>query len=290
MPGKHTEYAFETAIEDYLVTKGGYVKGDPEQFDRERGLFPRDALAFIRNTQPKEWAYLEKLQKDKAAETLLDDLCRALDSPHEGCLSVLRHGFKCFGKLFHMAYFAPASGLNPDTQKLYDANRITITRQLRYSNRHLPAPQNGAARQAGGILDVVLSLNSIPVATAELKNPMTGQTWRHAVVQYKNDRDPNDLIFQFKKRTLVHFAVDTDEVYMTTRLSGRNTHFLPFNKGRDFGAGNPDNPGGYKTSYLWEEVLEWHSFLDILARFIHLQVKEKRLGLPATQGTAQAGA
>jgi type I restriction enzyme R subunit len=157
---------------------------------------------------------------------------------------VLRHGFKCFGKLFRAAYFAPASRLNPETQRLFAANRPTITRQLRYSNRH------------GNTLDVVLSLNGIPLATAELKNPMTAQTWQHAVTQYKNDRDPTDLIFQFKKRALVHFAVDTDEVYMTTRLSGRSTHFLPFNRGRGTGAGNPDNPGGYKTAaYLWEECL-----------------------------------
>jgi len=266
MPGHHTEQAFETAIEYHLTTVGGYGKGERETFDLNRGLFPHDFLAFIKETQPKEWEYLAKLQKGKAEETLLDDLCRALNSSHEGCLSMLRHGFKCFGKLFRAAYFAPASHLNPDTQKLYAANRLTITRQLRYSKRH------------SNTLDVVLSLNGIPVATGELKNPMTAQTWRHAVTQYKNDRDPTDLIFQFKKRALVHFAVDTDEVYMTTRLSGRNTRFLPFNQGRGTGAGNPDNPGGYKTAYLWEEVLERHGFLDILARFMHLQVEEKKLG------------
>jgi len=260
------EKAFETAIEDYLTSAGGYAKGDREAFDSERGLFPQEALAFIRETQPKEWEYLANLQKEKAEETLLDDLCRALNSEHEGCLSVLRHGFKCFGKLFRAAYFAPASGMNPETQRLYAANRLTITRQLRYSNRH------------GNTLDVTLSFNGIPVATAEIKNPMTGQTWRQAVTQYKNDRDPADLIFRFKKRTLVHFAVDTDEVYMTTRLSGRNTRFLPFNKGCGTGAGNLENPDGYKTAYLWEEVLKRHSFLDILARFIHLQIEEKRLG------------
>jgi type I restriction enzyme R subunit len=266
MPGQYTEQAFETAIEHHLTTVGGYRKAEREAFDPLRALFPQDILAFIKETQPREWEYLANLQKGKAEETLLDDLRRALNSSHEGCLSVLRHGFKCFGKLFRVAYFAPASGLNPDTQKLYAANRLTITRQLRYSNRH------------GNTLDVVLSLNGIPVATGELKNPMTAQTWRHAVTQYKNDRDPTDPIFQFKKRALVHFAVDTDEVYMTTRLSGRNTHFLPFNQGRGTGAGNPDNPGGYKTAYLWEEVLERHSFLDILARFMHLQVEEKKLG------------
>jgi type I restriction enzyme R subunit len=165
-----------------------------------------------------------------------------------------------------MAHIAPASGMNPETQRLYDANYLTITRQLRYSASH------------AGTLDVTLALNGIPVATVELKNPMTAQTWRHAVTQYKNDRDPADLIFQFKKRALVHFAADTDEVYMTTRLAGRNTHFLPFNKGCGGGAGNPENPGGCKTAYLWEEVLERHRFLDILARFIHLQTDEKKLG------------
>ena len=266
MPGQYKEYAFETAIEHYLTTAGGYVKGDRETFDPARALFPAEVIAFIQATQPREWEYLSNLQKDKAEDTLLDDLCRALNSDHEGCLSVLRHGFKCFGKLFRVAYFAPASGMNPDTQKLYAANRLTVTRQLRYSAKH------------GNTLDVTLALNGIPVSTLELKNPMTSQTWENAIIQYKNDRDPADVIFQFKKRTLVHFAVDTDEVYMTTRLSGKNTHFLPFNRGCGGAAGNPENPGGYKTAYLWEEVLERHSFLDILARFIHLQVEEKQLG------------
>jgi type I restriction enzyme R subunit len=266
MPVDHTEKAFEAAIENHLTTAGGYVRGDPEAFEPARSLFPQDVIAFIQETQPKEWGYLASLQKDRAEETLLDNLCRALGSDHEGCLSVLRHGFKCFGKLFHAAYFAPASGLNPETQRLYAANRLTITRQLRYSLRY------------ENTLDVVIALNGIPVATAELKNPMTGQTWEEAVVQYKTDRDATDLIFQFKRRALVHFAVDPDQVYMTTRLSGRTTHFLPLNKGRGTGAGNPENPAGYKTSYLWEEVLERHSFLDILARFIHLQAEEKKLG------------
>lgn len=266
MPGQHTEKAFETAIEHHLTTAGGYEKGDREGFDTERGLFVGDVIAFIRKTQPREWEYLANLQKEKAEETLIDDLCRALNSSHEGCLSVLRHGFKSFGKLFRVACFAPASGMNPDTQALYAANRLTVTRQLRYSAKH------------GNTLDVTLALNGIPVATLEFKNPMTAQNWRHAVTQYKNDRDPSDLIFQFKKRTLVHFAVDTDEVYMTTRLSGKSTRFLPFNRGCGGGAGNPENPGGCKTAYLWEAVLERHSFLDILARFIHLQIEEKKLG------------
>lgn len=266
MPKQHTEQAFETAIEQHLASAGGYQKCDKDAFDLDRGLFAHDVLAFIKKSQSKEWKYLEGIQKNKAEATLLDDLCRALNSEHEGCLAVLRHGFKCFGKLFRVAYFAPASGMNPDTQTLYEANQLNVVRQLRYSSKHK------------NTLDVTLVLNGLPVATVELKNAMTGQTWRNAIHQYKNDRDPSDLIFQFKKRTLVHFAVDTDEVYMTTRLTGKTTYFLPFNRGAGGGAGNPDNPNGYKTAYLWEQVLERHGFLDILARFIHLQVEEKKLG------------
>ena len=264
MPGSHTEYAFETAIEEHLITAGGYKRVNSEAFDTGRALFSADVISFIKETQPEQWRYLEDLQKERAEETLLEDLCRALNSEYEGCLSVLRHGFKCFGRLFRVAYFAPPSHMNPDTRTLYEANKLSITRQLRYSPRH------------NNTLDVTLSLNGIPVATLELKNPMTGQDHHNAIAQYRNDRDQTELIFQFKKRSLVHFAVDTDEVFMTTRLSGRTTHFLPFNRGCGSGAGNPENPAGYKTSYLWEEVLERRSFLDILARFIHLQIEEKR--------------
>ncbi|MFH1743626.1 MAG: type I restriction endonuclease, partial [bacterium] len=266
MPADHTEAAFETAIEHHLLTEAGYTKADSDNFDRDRAIDPTILLPFIRETQSNEWTYLENLQKEKTEETLLDDLCKALNSDAEGCLKVLRHGFKCFGKTFRVAYFAPASGMNPDTQRLYAANRLTVTRQLRYSNTH------------ANTLDLVLSLNGIPVATVELKNPMTGQTWRNAVYQYKNDRDPKDLLFRFKKRTLVHFAVDPDQVYMTTRLSGKATRFLPFNQGNGTGAGNPENPDGYKTAYLWEQVWQRDSLLDNLARFIHLQIDEKKIG------------
>lgn len=266
MPADHREIAFEKAIEGYLIEQSGYLKGYRESFDPDRSIDAGPLLTFIKETQPKEWAYLADLQKDRAEEVLLGDLCRALDSTHEGCLSVLRHGFKCFGKRFRVAYFRPASGLNPETIRLYHANILTVTRQLQYSKKH------------HNTLDVVLSLNGIPLVTLELKNPMTGQTWRNAVHQFKNDRDPADLIFQFRKRTLVHFAVDTDEVYMTTRLQGKGTRFLPFNRGDHGGAGNPENPGTYKTAYLWEEVLERESLLDILARFIHIQVDEKKVG------------
>jgi len=266
MTVNYKEIAFEDAIEWYLIHRGGYGKGDKSKFDPERSLDSTVLIPFIKETQGNEWKYLENILKDKTEEVLTDELCKALNSEHEGCLQVIRHGFKCYGKTIKVAYFAPASGLNPDTKKLYEANRLTVTRQLKYSSRH------------GNSIDVVLSLNGLPLVTLELKNPMSGQNWRNAIHQYQSDRDQNDLIFQFKKRTLVHFAVDTDIVYMTTRLLGTSTYFLPFNKGCDGGAGNPVNPNGYKTAYLWEEILSRDSFLDILARFINLQIEEKKVG------------
>src|SRR5262249_15067766 len=128
-------------------------------------------------------------------------------------------------------------------------------------------------------VDVTLCLNGIPVATAELKNPLTGQTAEHAKLQYREDRDPRERLFEFKRRALVHFAVDPDLAWMTTRLDGKKTFFLPFNKGSGTGAGTPDNPAGYKTAYLWEEVWRRDSWLDIIGRFMHLQVEEKTVGV-----------
>jgi type I restriction enzyme R subunit len=266
MPGQHTELAFEAAIEHHLLTKAGYTAGDREAFSQDLGLDPAQFLAFVQETQPDEWSYLKSFLGSKAEKTLLDDLCSALNSEHMGCLNVLRHGFKYHGKSIRAAYFAPASGMNPEIVKKYAANRLTVTRQLAYSSKH------------NNTIDLVLTLNGIPIITAELKNPMTGQRWRDAVNQYKEDRDPRDLIFDFKKRTLVHFVVDPDEVYMTTRLSWKSTRFLPFNLGDGTGAGNPPNPAGYKTAYLWEQVWARDSLLDIIARFMHLEVIEKTVG------------
>jgi type I restriction enzyme R subunit len=264
MPVDHKEIAFEAAIEESLLTKGGYLAGDPLAFDRELALDRTELFAFLRDSQPKAWAKLEGLLGAQTDSTVLDNLLGALAG--RGSLDVLRHGFKCYGKQLSLAYFAPAHGMNPETQALYESNRLTVTRQLRYSL----ANDNS--------IDLVIGLNGLPVVTAELKNPMSGQTWRDAVWQYKVDRDPAELIFRFKLRSLVHFALDPDEVYMTTRLALKATSFLPFNKGDGTAAGNPVNPDGYKTAYLWEQVLARDSLMDILARFLHLEVDERKLG------------
>ena len=258
-----SESAFETAIEAHLL-QNGYIPVKHEGFDRERAIFPEVVLGFIRATQPEQWAKLEALHGDKTGEQILADLGKWMDV--NGSLATLRHGFKCYGRTLRIAFFKAAHELNPDLEARYAANRLGLTRQLHYS------PKSGKS------LDVTLSLNGIPVATVELKNPLTGQVVADAVRQYRRDRDPREPVFEFKRRTLVHFAVDTEAVRMTTRLAGNATHFLPFDKGCEGGAGNPPDPAGrtYRTAYLWEEVLQRESLLDILARFIHLQIEEKR--------------
>jgi len=257
-----SEAAFETAIEAVLLDDG-YTKVDAKGFDRERAIFPDEVLAFIRVTQGKVWEKLEVLHGEQTGVRVLESLCKWLDT--HGALATLRHGFKCFGKTLRMAFFRPAHGLNPELEARYQANRMGLIRQLHFS------PKNEKS------LDVVLSVNGIPLVTLELKNPLSGQTAANAIHQYRHDRDPREPIFQFTKRALVHFAVDTEEAHMTTRLAGSSTYFLPFNRGANGGAGNPPDAVGrnYKTSYLWEEVLQRDSLLDLLARFLHLDVQEK---------------
>jgi type I restriction enzyme R subunit len=263
MNQRHQEAAFESIIEAHLLTDG-YTAIAPSAYDFERTIFPEIALTFIRTSQPKEWARLEALHGTNTEATVLKDLTHWLDT--YGTLAVLRNGFKCYGRTLRVAFFKPAHGMNPELAAQYAANRVGVTRQLRYSLKNTNE------------LDLVLSINGIPVVTAELKNPMTGQTVTNAIAQYQQDRDHREPLFEFKRRALVHFAVDTEVVFMTTRLAGGATHFLPFNKGLEGGAGNlPDVKGlAYRTAYLWEEVWQRDSLLDIFARFMHLQVEEKR--------------
>lgn len=260
---RHTEGAFETAIESVLLANG-HSSLPSASFDRANALFPDPAIDFIRVTQPREWKALEALHGEKTRAQVLADLIKWIDA--NGSLATLRHGFKCYGKTLRVATFKAAHDLNAELEARYAANIVSVTRQLRYSLSN------------DNELDLVLSVNGIPVISVELKNAMTGSTVEDAIRQYRRDRDPREPIFEFKRRILAHFAVDTDAVFMTTRLAGPATHFLPFNRGNEGGAGNPSDPKGrsYRTAYLWEEVLRRDSLLDLLARFIHLQVEEKR--------------
>ncbi len=263
-----TEKAFETYVEEILLTRGGWQSVSNAEWDQERALFPAQICAFIADTQPKLWAEMQALHAAALEALLVTALVKELAT--KGALHVLRHGFKFYGKIFRLAYFKPAHGANFEVLALFGKNRLTVTRQV---------PCHPGDHRT---LDMVLALNGLPVCTLELKNPGTGQHWRYAVRQYKDDRDPRAPLFEFKQRALVHFAADPDEIHMTTRLAGAKTFFLPFNRGSHpgqilCGAGNPQHASGYRTGYFWEDVLSFDSFLDILGHFMFLERKEEKI-------------
>jgi type I restriction enzyme R subunit len=266
------ERLFEDAIETFLLKQGGYLRSVPSHFDANLGRDTSELLAFIGATQAKPWNSLLGRygnDPDVAQRGFAKHLAVELDN--RGTVDVLRHGVTDLGVTIKLAFFKPAHGLTPELLALYEANRITVTRQLAYD------------RGSTKTLDMVLLVNGIPTATAELKNKLTGQTVEHAIAQYRTDRDPTNVTLS--RRALVHFAVDPDRVAMTTKLAGQQTRFMPFNLGHDHGAGNPPNPQGHRTSYLWERVWRRDAWMDILARFIHVERPDK--GSPAARKAAE---
>ena len=260
------EAAFEAHIAGWLVDYGGYRRvkvgnlgAELSDFDSAAGVDTADLFEFIGATQPEEWDQLVNSgyggDMRQARAGFVKRLASQLD--RRGTVDVLRRGVVDRNVKIQLAFFKPAHGLTPELVELYRANVLLVTRQLRYES------------SSNRSIDLGLFVNGIPVATAELKNPLTGQTVEHAIAQYRKRRDP-------KGRTLsrvgmVHFAVDPDSVAMTTHLAGGRTGFLPFNQGHDLGAGNPPNPNGHRTAYLWERVWSRDAWMDILARFIHVE-------------------
>ena len=234
------ETAFEASIEKHL-TEHGWHKASPKGFDRRQLLHTEELLAFVEATQPDELAKLATTAggAQAARDSLVKRIVQELDA--HGTLHVLRRGFKDRGVHFQAAFFKPAHGLTPELIARYEANRCTVVRQLIYSDK------------TSNELDLALLINGLLVATAELKNPLTGQDVEDAKKQYRSDRDPKDKALS--RRALVHFAVDPDLVYMTTQLAGKNTVFLPFNRGTSTAArATGRTPSGYATAYLWEDV------------------------------------
>lgn len=255
-----SEKTFETAVVQSLTENGGYIEGNSQEYSVELGLFKSDTIVFLKNSQPKRWEKISSIHGTDVENRVIQRLYKELDL--RGSLDLLRNGFVDYGVRFQMAYFQPVSGLNPDAVALFNTNLLKVYRQVFYSSKNRNS------------VDLVLSLNGIPVVTLELKNQFTGQNTENALKQYSTTRDNREILFTFKKRALVHFAVDQDEVFMTTKLAGSKTCWLPFNKGYNNGKGNPPNPNGYRTAYLWEDVLKKDNWMEILQRFIHLQTEE----------------
>jgi len=264
------ERQLEDELCDYLGAHGWLYEPGAQGYDKKRALWPDDLFAWLEATQPETLAALVKTDKDR--ERLLDRLAESLDRPLDsggGTLAALRYGFK-FTKHLDLCQFRPAESMNPTTTQRYAQNRLRVARQVYYSENKTDS------------IDLVFFVNGLPVATAELKSEFQ-QDVHEAIRQYRHDRPPVDPKSRRREpllapghRALVHFAVDNAEVYMTTRLEGPETRFLPFNRGNAGHAGNPPNPHGAATAYLWEEVLAKDTWLNILGRFMHVQVSKHR--------------
>lgn len=273
MSAVHLERILESSLVASLVANGspvregtggymgavgehqGYLERKPDHYSARLCLDPQQVIAFVGITQEKEWDKLKAVHGEQRNEKFLARLAKELET--RGALGVLRNGIKDHGCHFKLAYFAPASGLNPEHAKLYTQNLLSVMRQVPFSEKSTET------------IDVVLFLNGIPVATVELKHHMTSQNVQHAMTQYRA-RDTREPIFAFK-RVPAHFAVDNDLVYVTTHVNGKGTYFLPFNMGSDDGAGNPVNPDGFRSAYLWEDIWARDTWLDVLGHFIHVE-------------------
>lgn len=257
-----SERGFQKFIANYLVNEHKYVVSTPLEFDREFCLNIKQVLAFIEATQKEAYEFIQK-KGERAFLVRLDEKLKT-----EGVIEVLRKGVKHLDKTIQLFYRKPSSSHNAKDLANYNANIFSVTEELKYSLDH----ENR--------LDLTIFLNGIPIITTELKNPLSGQTVHKGIKQYQDDRDPREKIFSFA-RCMVHFAADTEQVFMSAHLKGKNTFFMPFNKGLNngepippFGRGNPVNPNGLKTHYLWEEVWSKDSLANIIDKFAQVIEEE----------------
>lgn len=267
----HKELVLQNHLMDQLVRHENYELRDQKtDYDDVLAMDKDLVLRFVRETQPEAWEKLEAHYTGSASDTFFTQLAKALKD--RGLLDVLRQGIKIVpGIKFQLCYFRPASALEPKRVAEYEANILSVMEEVEYSTKN------------DNRIDIVLFLNGLPVATMEAKNLLTGTTFRHAEKQYRQDRSPaGEPLLTFQRGALVHFAFDEDNVSMTTRLANGRTRFLPFNRGRDGGAGNPDVDDEFRVAYLYKSgtwgqaIFSRHVLLDVIGRFVHLERKERR--------------
>lgn len=255
-----SERGFETNIEVSLIGQGykkRVLEGEASRLFKKYAIDVEELFAFLEDTQEKAMRQLERIYGSEYKQKVLNRICDQLK--RKGLLECLRKGIKDRGVTLKLIYNKPPTTMNRLMNELYSKNRFNVSRQVFYSDNH------------NNSLDMVIFINGLPLIVMELKNPLTGQTVEHAMKQLKFDRDPREQLFKFNERVVVYFAVDPDEVFMTTELKKGKTFFLPFNKGNNGGKGNPPVYNNYRTYYLWEEILEPDSLLDILFRFVYVK-------------------
>lgn len=264
-----SERGFQTSIAQYLLEKQGYVENKSNDFDKELCLNKDQLFEFIKNSQPDIYDFIIK----KGERNFLIRLNSKIKK--DGIIEVLRKGVKHLDKTIYLYFPNPNSEHNLKDRKRFESNIFSVTQELVYTDDNRNR------------IDLVIFLNGLPIITMELKNAYTHQAVKNGITQYKKTRDPKDTIFNFA-RCIVHFAVDSDLAFMTTELKGINTFFMPFNKGLNagspfppFGAGNPVNPNGLKTSYLWEEILSKSSLSNIIEKFVQVITEKDEKGKPS---------
>ncbi|WP_066061420.1 type I restriction endonuclease subunit R [Neobacillus soli] len=253
------ERAFQTVVKEYLTTVNGYLEGTNQDYSRQYAFDETQLFAFLEETQEKPLAKLKEIYKGQYKQKILFRLDTELK--RRGIVDVLRKGIKDYGVQIDLAYFKPPTTLNHDLIALYNKNRLSVTEEL--------------VHKEGERIDLVIFLNGLPVLAFELKNEFTGQNVDDAKYQWMHERSGKDLLFRFKQRVIACFAMDTNDVFMATKLNGTKTFFLPFNKGFNGGKGNPSVEGKLKTHYVWEDVLSRDSILEILFKFVYLKVDEE---------------
>ncbi|EEK76916.1 Type III restriction protein res subunit [Bacillus cereus R309803] len=253
------ERAFQTVVKEYLTTVHSYIEGKNQDYNRQYALDESQLFLFFEDTQAESLEKLKEIYKGQYKQKILFRLDNELK--RRGMVDVLRNGIKDYGVQLHLAYFQPPTTLNQDLIALYNKNRLSVTEELVHKD--------------GERIDLVLFLNGLPVLAFELKNEFTGQNVQDAKHQWMYERSGKDNLFRFKQRVIACFAMDTNEVYMTTKLNGAKTFFLPFNKGYNNGKGNPSIEGKLKTHYMWEDVLSRDGLLEILDKFVYLKVDEE---------------
>ena len=262
--------ALELTFQNHIITELeaiGWLVGSTHDYDAKRALYPEDLIGFVQSTQPETWQKFCKIYGTEPEAHLLNATVRSLD--RKGTLWLLRNQIEDRGVRLKVATFKPDHELNPELSERYQANRLRVVPELIYS------PHDGNL----GRIDLTLFLNGLPIATLELKSCFK-QSLENAKKQYRYDRKPktngkDEPLLKFKRGAIVHFAVNQFEVAMTTKLAGKNTFFLPFNRGTDAGgAGNEQPEEGYATEYLWNEVFQRDNLLKILHRYVHLEQKE----------------
>lgn len=254
------ERRYEEDIEHYMLNENGYIKGNQKTYDRERAIDLPKLITFIKATQPKQWQRYERNYGADSENKLYKRFQESVSN--NGLVYVLRHGIEDRGAKIKFVAFKAETDLNQKIIDDYNANILECTRQFKYSTDN----ENS--------IDMVISVNGIPIVAIELKNQFTGQDINNAKRQFIEDRDPRELCFNFDSRFLVYFAVDLNEIVMTTALNGKKTFFLPFNQGSN-GAGNPVIENGYATDYLWKNILRKDVLLEILQRYIHVSKETK---------------